>query len=273
MRYLTALVAASAIGVSTVPAHADAFKPSRAKQVELGLQAADQIRKKERVLPSYDERVRMVRRIGNDLLNQANLRNTPWKFSFDVIESKEVNAFALPGGPTFVYTGLLDKLETEDELAGVMGHEMTHVLKEHWAQQYASSQKRQLGIGILLGVIHANSVLQNVGSLVDLMEATKYSRNEESQADDGGFTMMTQAGYNPEGMADVFRMFMRQKGGGASIPFLADHPSDKSRVARIESKIQASNRSYPSQRPLRYSESDYNSYSDSNNRGWRNGGR
>lgn len=273
MRYLTALVAASAIGISTVPANADAFKPSRAKQVELGLQAADQIRKKERVLPSYDERVRMVRRVGNELLAQANLTNTPWKFSFDVIESKQVNAFALPGGPTFVYTGLLDKLETEDELAGVMGHELTHVLKEHWAQQYASSQKRQLGIGILLGVTHAGSIFQNIGSLVDILEATKYSRKEETAADDGGFAMMTAAGYNPSGLSDVFRMFMKQKGGGASIPILSDHPSDKSRIARIESKIQASNRTYPSQRPLRYDERDYNGSSDSSNRTWRTGGR
>lgn len=252
MKYLTALAAAAAMALTSSHASADAFKPSRAKQVELGLAAAAEIRKKSRVLPSYDDRVRMVRRIGEDLLDTVDLHNLPWKFSFDVIESKDVNAFALPGGPTFIYTGLLDKLETEDELAGVMGHEMTHVLKEHWAQQYASTQKRQLGIGILLGVLHANSAFQNLGSLVDLMEQTKYSRKEEAQADDGGFEKVTKAGYNPEGMADVFRMFMKQKNAGASIPFLADHPSDSSRVANIERRIQASHVNYPAQRPLRY---------------------
>lgn len=252
MKYATAFAATAVFLMAGSSAQADQFKPSRAKQVELGLQAAAQIRKKERVLPSYDPRVQMVRRIGNDLLSTVNLRDRPWKFSFDVIDSKEVNAFALPGGPTFVYTGLLDKLETEDELAGVMGHEMTHTLQEHWAQQYASTQKRQLGIGILLGIFHANSTFQNLGGLLDAIEATKYSRKEESQADVGGFNMMTQSGYNPEGLADVFRMFARQKGSGGSIPFLASHPADKDRIAKIESMIQASHTSYPPQRPLRY---------------------
>lgn len=254
MKYLTAFVAAIAVAATATPVHADAFKPSKAKQVELGLQAADQIRKKQHVLPDYDQRVRLVRKIGNKLLRTVDMRNQPWKFTFDVIDSKEVNAFALPGGPTFVYTGLLDKLETEDELAGVMGHEMTHVLKEHWAQQYASTQKRELGIGLLLGVLHANNAFQNLGSLVDVLEATRYSRSEESQADAGGFVRMTDAGYNPEGMADVFRMFERQKSGGGSVAFLNDHPSDASRVSRIEGMIRDSNHSYPAQTPLRYSE-------------------
>jgi predicted Zn-dependent protease len=254
MRYVTAFVFALALGASASPAHADAFKPSRAKQVELGMQAADQIRKKSHVLPEYDDRVKLVRRIGNKLLRTMDMHNLPWKFSFDVIDSKEVNAFALPGGPTFIYTGLLDKLETEDELAGVMGHEMTHVFKEHWAQQYASTQKRELGIGLVLGLLHANSAFQNLGSLVDVMEQTRYSRSEESQADEGGFQKMTSAGYNPEGMADVFRMFERQKSGGAAPAFLADHPSDASRVSRIEGMIKDSNRSYPPQTPLKMAE-------------------
>lgn len=254
MRTLTALVATAAIALSATPAHADQFKPSKSQQVKLGTQAADEIRKKQRVLPENDPRVRLVRKIGNRLLDTVDLKKEPWKFSFDVIESKQVNAFALPGGPTFIYTGLLDKLESEDELAGVMGHEMTHVLKEHWARQYAASQKRQLGIGILLGVLHANSAFQNLGSLVDVLEQTKYSRSEEGAADEGGFQQMVGAGYNPEGMADVFRMFSKQKSGGASIPFLADHPSDKARIAKIESMIQASHQSFPPQRPLIYRE-------------------
>lgn len=232
-------------------ARADAFKPSKAQQVKLGLQAAQQIRQQQHVLPDSDPRVRLVRRIGNKLLGTVNYGKDPWRFSFDVIDSKEVNAFALPGGPTFVYTGLLDKLETEDELAGVMGHEMTHVLKEHWAQQYASTQKRELGIGLILGVFHANSAFQDLGNVLDLVEMTKYSRSEESQADEGGFEKMTAAGYNPEGMADVFRMFERQKSSGASIAFLNDHPSDKSRVSKIEELIQQSGRTYPPQRPIR----------------------
>lgn len=252
MRTLSIFAAVAVIGLSATAAPADQFKPSKSQQVKLGLQAADEIRKKQHVLPDYDPRVRLVRRIGERLVSVSDVKGEPWKFSFDVIDSKEVNAFALPGGPTFVYTGLLDKLESEDELAGVMGHELTHVIKEHWAKQYAATQKRELFLGILLTVSHANSGFQNLGSLVDVIEGTKYSRSEESQADVGGFHRMVDAGYNPEGMADVFRMFERLKLGGQTIPFLADHPSDKSRVSRIENMIQASHQSYPAQRPLSY---------------------
>lgn len=273
MKTMTAFVAAAALGLSTAPAKADAFKPSRSKQVELGQQAANEIRKKERVLPSYDDRVRTVRRIGNDLIAaMGNTRDMPWKFTFDVIDSKQVNAFALPGGPTFIYTGLLDKIETEDQLAGVMGHELTHVTKEHWAKQYAENQKRQLGLAVLLGLAHANSTWQNVGGLVNVLKATEYSRKDESAADDGGFDMLVRAGYNPGGLSDVFRMFMKQKSGGVSIPILSDHPSDSSRIARIENKIQASNQRFPSQRPLRYEDRDYSTTSYRETRTWRTGG-
>src|SRR5579885_198028 len=242
MRRFSPLLAAFVLVTPAALAHGDAFKPSKAEQVKLGMQAADQIRRQQHVLPDSDPRVKLVRRIGQRLLATVNTGKDPWKFSFDVIQSKDVNAFALPGGPTFIYTGLLDKLETEDELAGVMGHEMTHVLKEHWAQQYASTQKRELGIGILLSVFHANSAFQNLGNIVDVVEATKYSRSEESQADMGGFEKCSAAGWNPEGMADVFRMFEKEKTSGEQIAFLSDHPSDKSRVDRIEQMIRDSHK-------------------------------
>lgn len=255
MRNVTLLVAAAALGLAACQASADQFMPSKSEQVKLGMQAADQIRKQQHVLPDTDPRVRLVRKIGEKLLGTVDMKGLPWKFSFDVIESKEVNAFALPGGPTFVYTGLMDKLESEDELAGVMGHEMTHVLREHWARQYASTQKRELGIGILLTVLHANGAMQDLGNVLDVVEQTKYSRSEESQADEGGFDKVVAAGWNPEGMADVFRMFQKEESGGQQIAFLNDHPSDKSRVERIESMIQASHKTFPPQRPLEYRDS------------------
>jgi predicted Zn-dependent protease len=133
-----------------------------------------------------------------------------------------------------------------------MGHEMTHVFKEHWAKQYADTQKRELGLGILLTILHANSAFQNLGSVVDVIEATKYSRSEESQADEGGFDKMVSAGYNPQGLADVFRMFDREKLGGQQIAFLSDHPSDKSRIDRIEKMIKDAHRTFPKERPLMY---------------------
>src|SRR5436190_794640 len=108
MRTLSLFVAAAALCVVGTEARADSFKPSKSQQVKLGTQAATQIRKQQRVLPDSDPRVKLVRKIGQKLMGTVDMGKDPWKFSFDVIESKEINAFALPGGPTFVYTGLLD---------------------------------------------------------------------------------------------------------------------------------------------------------------------
>src|SRR5690349_13519148 len=123
-------------------AQADIFKPSVKDQIELGQQAAAQVRKEERTLPDSDPRVRLIRRIGQRLVSlipQSERDKKPFQYSFDVISSKEINAFALPGGPVFFYTGLLDNLTTEDQVAGVLAHELAHVRYEHWASAYADN--------------------------------------------------------------------------------------------------------------------------------------
>src|SRR4051812_10181436 len=99
---------AVAIAVAAVfmgHASADTFKPSRAQQIDLGLRAASDIRRKEKVLPGSDERVQMLRRVADRLLGSlTEAKDKEWKYSFDVVQSKELNAFALPGGPVFFYT-------------------------------------------------------------------------------------------------------------------------------------------------------------------------
>lgn len=223
-------------------------KPSPASQIKLGQQAAQDLRKKEKVLPSSDPRVRLLRRVGQRLLRTID-DDEPWEFTFDVIESKEVNAFALPGGATFFYTGLLDRLKTEDELAGVLGHELTHVRREHWARRYAKQQSQDLALSALLILGRANSDVSNGVSVLNSLYGMQFSRGDENDADIRGFEMMTRAGYNPEGMADVFRMLGSL--GGKQPEFLSDHPSDAHRVDRIEDLIRKSGKNYPPQTPLR----------------------
>jgi beta-barrel assembly-enhancing protease len=233
------------------PVHADAFKPGKGDQVKLGKRAADELRRKERVLPSSDERVRVLRRVASRILSTVDDRGQPWEYSFDVIDNKQLNAFALPGGPTFFYTGLLDKMQTEDQLAGVMAHELTHVRKEHWASAYAESQKRNLGLSLLLIFTRANRTVANVASISnDLLFELPFSRRHETEADEVGMDMMVKAGYNPEGMADVFRLLERESKGGKPPEFLSSHPNDRSRINRLESRINKMNRSFSSQRPL-----------------------
>jgi predicted Zn-dependent protease len=230
-------------------ASSNTLKPSQQEQVRLGIQAAAEIRKQEKILPSSDPRVKTLRMVGMRLLACFHDR-APWQWSFDVIDSREINAFSLPGGATFFYTGLLDKLKTEDELAAVLGHEMTHVRREHWAKAYGDAEFRSITLGILLGVAHAGDDLYNATGLVNSLYTLKFSRGDETQADDGGFELMIKAGYNPTGMADVFQMLEDAQRGGADPEFFSDHPSDKHRVARIMAKIQATGVSYPAQLPL-----------------------
>ncbi len=243
-------VAIAIFGLSAI-GRGDMFKPSPAQQVELGKRAADDLRKKEKVLPSTDPRVRLVRRIGQKLIKTFK-DDKPWQFSFDVIESKQVNAFALPGGPTFIYTGLLDKLKTEDELAGVMGHELTHVRREHWAYAYRDSQQHQLGLTVLLMVLRANSNVANIASISDdLVFNLPFSRKHESEADTGGLHMMIEAGFNPQGIVDAFKLLADLAGKGAPPEILSDHPSDTKRIKSMQSQIDAMHKTFPSATPLR----------------------
>lgn len=243
------LVAFLALAIAP-PAAAQFGKPSKDQQVKLGLQAAEELRSKEKIVPSYDERVKTLRKVANKLLSVFDDHKEPWQYSFDVIQSKEVNAFALPGGPTFFYTGLMDKLMTEDELAGVLAHELTHVRKEHWAYQYRDQQQKGLLLDLGLILFHANRATADLASIgLDVIVNLPYSRKHETEADDGGYEMMTKAGYNPTGLADVFRL-LKALPGEKPPPFLSDHPADDARIKRIENKIHADTNPYPPQKPL-----------------------
>lgn len=235
MNLRKSLSAAIALTVLTAaPVAHGQFKPSKKDQIKLGRQAASDLRRKEKVLPASDERVIVLRRLADKILANFDRSVEPWEYSFDVIDSKEVNAFAFPGGPVFFYTGLMDKLRTEDELGGVLAHELTHVRKEHWARQYEDAQKRNILITLGLILTRANRTIGDVAGVANSLYTLKYSRKSETEADDGGLAAMVQAGYNPEGMADVFRMLSQQ--GGKAPEFLSSHPADSARIRRIEDR-------------------------------------
>ncbi len=231
---------------------ADAFKPSKSEQVKLGKRVSAAVRKQEKVLPATDRRVRFLRDLASRLLATIpEDAGQPWEYSFDVIDSKQVNAFALPGGPIYFYTGLLDKLTTEDQVAGVIAHEITHIRKEHWARAYADQQKRELGLTILLIITRANSTIANAASIAnDVVLTLPYGRKQETEADDLGFEMMAKAGYNPQGIVEVFETLRKASKGGKPPEFLSTHPDDKNRIKRIEDRIARSSTPFRPQRPL-----------------------
>jgi len=234
-------------------ASADPFRPGIKDQIDLGKRAAAQVRKEEKVLPASDARVKELRRIGNKLVNlipAQERKDKPFEYTFDVISNKEVNAFALPGGPIFFNTGILEQLKTEDALAGILAHEITHIRNQHWASAYADNTKRQLGITVLLTLLNAGSTAFDIAGVSDaLLFSLPYSRKHESEADDVGYDLMVQAGYNPQGMADMFKMLIKLNGSRKNEEFMSTHPDSANRLKSVEARIKKESRRFPSQRP------------------------
>lgn len=230
------------------------LRPSVADQLKIGKEASAQIRKEEKVLPDTDPRVIWMRKIGKEYVDKyipaAEKKKRPFEYTFDIIDSKEINAFALPGGPIFFYTGIIDTFTTEDQFAGVLGHEITHIRNQHWASQYADNLKRRLGLAVILTAIGANDALWTVADVVDSgLFLLPYSRKHETEADKFGYDMVKQDGRNPMGMANVFTMLSGGKGGGYS-EILATHPDPAKRAKAIEDRIKKEKITFPAQRPL-----------------------
>lgn len=243
----TAFLAAGALAATSA---AQFGRPSVEQQIRLGRDAAAEIRRKERVLPANDARVRLVRRIGARLVRTLPA-NDPWQYSFDVVDDKEMNAFALPGGPTFINTGLLDRCRTEDEIAGIFGHEITHVRQQHWASRVKVQQERGL-LGLLAGaVFRVNpNVLQGL-DLLSSLNTLQFSRRDETKSDDGGMQMMIDAGYNPIGMVKVFEILQAGAGGrGGGPDWLRTHPDPGKRSQRLRDMIASKRRSFPPETPI-----------------------
>jgi predicted Zn-dependent protease len=208
---------------------------SKDQDVQLGKESAEQVRKqmtviKDPVLTEY------VNRVGKRLVSAREAQESAFPFTFEVVADPSINAFALPGGPMFINTGLLRAVDNEAQLAGVMGHEMSHVILRHGTNQASKSklielpavlgsqmaggsmagQLAQLGIGL-----GANSVL------------LKFSRSAESQADLMSSHLMAESGYNPIEMARFFNK-LNAEGGQRAPQFLSDHPNPDNRQKAIE---------------------------------------
>ena len=216
----------------------DSNRFSPAQDVELGRRAAAEVRQE---LPmSRDRRANdYVQRIGARLAAAipGRLRQPQFRYTFQVVERKDINAFALPGGPIFVNRGMLDAARNDGEVAGVIAHELSHVVLRHGTAQATKAQPFQLGafagqlIGSLLGGKTGAVIAQ--GSQIGLgTYFMKYSREYEREADLLGVQIMAAAGYDPRNMANMFQTIERRSGGGGP-EWLSDHPSPANRYAAI----------------------------------------
>ncbi len=236
------LAATLLLAQSGMPVLPDPGSPSisRDEQQQLGLQAAAEVYKQMPVLPDNSSETQYIRRLGQRLAATIP-PETSWPFEFHVIQQKEINAFALPGGEMFVNIGTITAADNEAQLAGVMAHEMAHVYMQHSAKQMEKAQLTQ-GLAGLVGAILGQksgtlAALGKVGVQVTAgMVMLKYSRGDEAQADAVGTIILYKAGYNPQALADFFKTLEAQ--GGAGPQFLSDHPNPGNREAAIQKEIQ-----------------------------------
>jgi beta-barrel assembly-enhancing protease len=208
---------------------------SKDQDVQLGKESAAQVRKqmpviRDPVLTEY------VNRVGRRLADSQEARESGFPFSFEVVADPSINAFALPGGPMFIHTGLLKAVDNEAQLAGVMGHEMSHVILRHGTNQASKAQLIQLP-ALLAGQVAGGSMLGKLAQVGVGLGANsvllKFSRSAESQADLMGSHVMAEAGYNPMQMARFFEK-LNSQGGSRTLEFLSDHPNPGNRERAIE---------------------------------------
>ncbi len=177
---------------------------------------------------------------------------TTWDYKFYVLESREVNAFAVPGGHIFMFTGLYALMKTQDELAAVTGHELAHIYRQHWARAYVKQIQRRRAVALGTLLAGNKGAALGWGAVIATVFRQKFSREEEDEADAYGLKDMVSAGYNPQGMIQLFQLFQAQ-GGEKARPFLADHPMTSDRIARTQERIaQMGSRAFPPLRPFDY---------------------
>ncbi len=211
----------------------------RSKAVAMGNQAAQEIKQKEPV--SQDPAlVNRVQRIGNRIAAQTG---TDYDWEFNVIEKDVPNAFALPGGKVFVYEGLMDMTDSDDELATVIAHEIAHALARHGAErmsvQLGASMVGQAA-GMALGLENpmvARTFQQAYGMASQVGVILPYSRTQEYEADHIGLILMAKGGYDPEAALGFWRKMMELDKGKAPPAWLSTHPPSPERLDEIQQQL------------------------------------
>jgi predicted Zn-dependent protease len=210
---------------------------SAQEEVTAGKQASDQVRKQLPVLPDSSPVTQYVQHLGADLARRAP--GEKWPYSFHVVNQKEINAFALPGGPIYVNVGTIQAADNEAELAGVIAHEISHVVQRHGTRAASKQMMAQLPLALLGGLMGRGALSQmaqlgisfGVGSYF-----LKNSRQAESEADLLGTDILYDTGFNPKAMADFFEK-IEKEGGSRGPQFLSDHPNPGNRRTAVTKEV------------------------------------
>jgi beta-barrel assembly-enhancing protease len=237
MAAVIALMPLSAVAQTQIKYHSNKFQP--ADDVRLGRQAAAEAEKQFPLLRD-SEVGSYVEHVGRDLVASIppEFQHPEFQYYFKVVDARDINAFALPGGPMYVNRGMIEAAGTEGEMAGVMAHELSHVALRHGTAQATKAQKYSIlsGIAGIAGTILGGPAVGQMAQAPFAVYFLKFSREYETEADILGARIMANAGYDPRDLANMFRKIEQQGGGGGG--FLSDHPAPANRYARINQEAQ-----------------------------------
>lgn len=212
------------------------------QEITLGVEARDELAVEygglypNRALQAY------IDRVGTEVVSESVASESPYPFEFHLLDDPNtVNAFALPGGQIFITTGLLQRLETEAQLAGVLAHEVGHVIARHGAEHLA---RQQLGAALVnaVGVAASETPEQGrqaavVAQAINQLIGLRYGRDDELESDRLGFQFMTNAGYNPQGIVELMQILNAAASRQNPPEFLSTHPNPNNRVERLQELI------------------------------------
>jgi predicted Zn-dependent protease len=214
------------------------------EEIALGLQSAPQMASEFGGLDPDENLQAQIDTIGQRLVESSEAKDTEYPFEFHLLaDTQTVNAFALPGGQIFITRALLNIMETEGEVAGVLGHEIGHVVGRHSAEQIAKSQLIQglagaAGVGLYDPENPNSATAAQMAALVGSMINMKYGRDDELQSDRLGVRFLADSGYDPRSLIQVMEALEEASGGARQPEFMSTHPDPGNRIKEIEKAIE-----------------------------------
>jgi predicted Zn-dependent protease len=214
------------------------------QEIALGLQAAPQMAAEFGGLDSDQSAQVLVDQVGNLLVQSSAASETPYEYEFHLLEDDQtINAFALPGGQLFITRALFDRLQTEGELAGVLGHEIAHVVARHSAEHIAKAQLTEglTGAAVIATYDPDNPASANtaqIAALIGQLINLKFGRDDELESDFLGVCFLNDAGYDPEELIRVMQVLASASQGNEPPEFFSTHPNPERRIERIQQAIQ-----------------------------------